>query len=213
MTSKGKQTNPASGVNSVPGPPKWVRSFLSNFLDERLLEGSLGDLEEKHANNIENGMWLWRANLLYVFEAIGFVKMASPKNDNKVSTFGHILHTLIFFTRLVKKDKSYYVVSMFGLALSLTSFLLISMFVVDELSYDGIHENRDRVFRITTHVEINDVDFDLATSQFPAAHALQSEFPEIEQATRLYTTHRYIEIAERKFEERSYAAIDAYVLR
>ncbi len=50
------------------------------------------------------------------------------------------------------------------------------MFVADELSYDSIHENRDRVFRVTTHVKISDVDFDLATSQFPAAHALQSGF-------------------------------------
>lgn len=198
MTSKGKQ------------PPKWVKGFLSNFLDERLLEGSLGDLEEKYSNQIDNGMWVWRANLLYVIEALGFIKLASPKNDNSTSTFGHIFHVLIFFGRLIRKDKSYYLVSMFGLAVSLASFLLIAMFVVDELSYDSIHENRNRVFRLTTHVKISDVDFDLATAQFPAAQTLQAEFPEVEQAMRLYASTRWVEAGDKKIEERIFFADDNF---
>lgn len=182
-------------------PPRWIKSFLSNFLDQRLLEGSLGDLEEKYNMNIENGRPVWRANVSYIIEALGFIKLASTKKDEASSTFGHLVHSLIFFTRLVRKDKSYYIVSMFGLALSLTSFLLITMYVVDELSYDKIHENRDRTFRVATHVKVSDVDFDLATSQFPAADALLSEFPEIEEAVRIHKTTRNFFIEDKQFNE------------
>ncbi|HZY78777.1 MAG TPA: ABC transporter permease [Cyclobacteriaceae bacterium] len=191
-------------------PPGWVRKFLSEFLDERLLEGSLGDLEEKYVLNLERGMSPWRADLLYVIEALGFLKMASTKKDDSGSTLGQVIHSIVFFTRLIRRDKSYYVVSMFGLALSLASFLFITMFVVDELSYDSIHVNRERVFRITTHLRISDTDFDLATSQFPAAQALHNEYPEIEEAVRLYKTHRFIEIDEHKFGEEVVFADDNF---
>ncbi len=198
MTSKGKQ------------PPKWIRSFLSNFLDERLLEGSLGDLEEKYSTNIENGMPVWRANLGYIVEALGFIRMASSKKEETASPLGHFVHILVFFFRLFRKDKSYYIISMFGLALSLSSFLFITMFVVDELSYDKEHINKDRIFRVTTHVKVADVDFDMATTQFPAAHAMQTEFPEIEQAVRVFKTFRELIVGDKQFEEQVIFADDNF---
>ncbi|MEI9917349.1 MAG: ABC transporter permease [Bacteroidota bacterium] len=190
MTSRGQR------------PPGWVRKFLSNFLDDRVLEGSLGDLEEKYSNNVERGTHVWHANVIYIFEALGFMKVAALRKEEPRSIAGQVLHIFTFFARLVKRDKSYYLVSMFGLALSLASFLLIAMFIADELSYDSVHVNRDRIFRVTTHVRLNDVDFDLATTQFPAAHALQSEFPEIEEAVRLHATTMFIEVNDNKFEEK-----------
>jgi putative ABC transport system permease protein len=189
MTSRGQR------------PPQWVRKFLSGFLDARLLEGSLGDLEEKYSYNVERRMPVWRASAIYILEALGFMRLAMLRKEEPNSVAGQILHIFTFFTRLVKRDKSYYLVSMFGLALSLASFLFIAMFVSDELSYDSIHINGDRIFRVTTHVRLNDIDFDLATTQFPAAQALRSEFPEIEEVVRIYPTRRFVEVDEKKFEE------------
>lgn len=180
-------------------PPGWVRKFLSGLLDERLLESSLGDLEEVYSSNINNGMSTWRANVLYIFEALGFLKFATAKDDG--STIGQVVHAIMFFIRLIRKDKSYYLVSMFGLALSLASFLFITMFIADELSYDSMHINRDRIFRVTTHLRISDTDFDLATSQFPAAQALQNEYNEVEEAVRLYKTERFMEVGDKKIME------------
>jgi putative ABC transport system permease protein len=198
MTSRGQQ------------PPQWIRKFLSNFLDARLLEGSLGDLEEKYSDNVERGVPLWRANMIYVVEALGFMKLAALRKEQPDSMGGQIVHVFMFFARLVRKDKTYYLVSMFALAISLASFLFIAMFVADELSYDNIHVNRDRIFRITTHVRLNDVDFDLATSQFPAAQALHDEFPEVEEAVRIYATTRYVTVAEKKFEEKVVFVDDSF---
>src|SRR4051812_17807767 len=113
MTSHGQQ------------PPRWIRKFLSNFLDERLLEGSLGDLEEKYSYNVERGVPVWRANIIYIFEALGFIKLAALRKEEPGSIAGQILHIFTFFIRLIRKDKSYYLVSMFGLAVSIASFLFI----------------------------------------------------------------------------------------
>jgi putative ABC transport system permease protein len=189
MTSPGKQ------------PPRWLRKFLSGFLDERILEGSLGDLEEKYTLNIDKGMPAWRANVLYIVEGLGFLKLAAVRKEETGSATSQVLHAFMFFGRLIRKDKSYYLVSIFGLALSLASFLFMTMFIADELSYDSMHVNRDRIFRVTTHIRISETDFDLATSQFPAAKALQNEFPEIDQAVRLLKSQTFLEVDEKKFSE------------
>src|SRR5687768_17506296 len=97
-----------------------------------------------------------------------------------------IKHTFMFFSRLVKKDLSYYLVSLLGLTLSVTSFLFIMMFINDELSYDQFHVNKNRVYRVTSHVKLGDVEYNLATSQFPAAAALRSEIPEVEETLRVF---------------------------
>lgn len=178
--------------------PDWIKKFLSLFLDERLLEACLGDLEEKYSNRLLNNTSRAKANLLYVLEAFGFLRMARRKRNSSLhSTYNLISHAFLFFLRLVRKDLSYYLVSLLGLTVSLTSFLFIMMFVNDELAYDKLHEKRDRIYRLTTHLRLNDVAYDMATSQFPAASAIQSEVAEVEQVVRVYPQDHEFLIGEK----------------
>lgn len=183
--------------------PEWVRKFLRMFLDDRALEASLGDLEEKFHARIHGGFSLWRAKLLFILESLGFLKMARIYTPTSVqTTVNMIRHTFFFFSRLVRKDWSYYLVSMLGLTLSLTSFIFIMLFIYDELSYDQVHEKKDRLYRVTTHLKMSDVSYQMATSQFPAAAAIQSEVPEVEQAVRLFPQDVEFTLDEKKFQER-----------
>src|SRR5688572_24483383 len=135
--------------------PGWVKRFLGFFLDERLLEACLGDLEEKYFTRLQNNTTRWKADLLYVLEALGFLRMARRKRSTSFqATYNLISHSLLFFSRLVRKDVGYYLVSLLGLTVSLTSFLFIMMFINDELSYDRMHDKRDRIYRVTTHLKL-----------------------------------------------------------
>lgn len=183
-------------------PPRWIRKLLSAFLDPRMLEASLGDLEEKFQHCLRNNIPPWKAKLFYIIEGIGFLKMARrQKHAPTQTTINMISHTLLFFSRLVRKDKSYYLVSLLGLTISLASFLLIMMFINDELRYDKFHEKSDRIYRVTTHLHLNDVVYGEASSQFPAAAALRQEISEVEEAVRLYPQDRTIEVGDKKFAE------------
>lgn len=183
-------------------PPRWIKNFLGLFLEPRLLEASLGDLEEKFNQKLRNNVPPWKAKLRYALEALGFLKMARrQRNASTQTTINMINHTFLFFTRLVKKDKSYYLVSLLGLTISLASFLLIMMFISDELAYDKFHQKRDRIFRVSAHIKQSDLEFNMATTQFPAAQALQSELPEIEKAVRLFRQNPLLEYGDKKFEE------------
>lgn len=184
-------------------PPKWVGNFLKLFLDARTLEASLGDLEEKFQSRLYSGSPLWKAKFFFVMEGLGFLKMArQPRLSSLQATASVLNHTLLFFGRLVKRDPIYYVASLVGLTLSLASFMLIMLFIHDELSYDRFHEKRDRIFRLTTHLKLSDVEYDMATSAFPAAAAIQAEVPEVERTVRVYPQEMEFMRDERKFPER-----------
>lgn len=113
-----------------------------------------------------------------------------------------IKHAFLFFNRLIRKSPGYYFVSMLGITLSLSSFMLLFMFIQDELAYDEFHLNKDRIYRITTHLKVSDVNYDMATSQFPAAEALKTEIGEIEHAVRVYPVVAELEHHDKKYEER-----------
>jgi putative ABC transport system permease protein len=188
-------------ASNEPTPPRWIKKILSSFLEPRLLEACLGDLEEKFRTKIQRGS-PWKAKLSYLIEGLGFLKMARrQKSASAQTTINMINHTLLFFTRLVKKDKSYYLVSLLGLTVSITSFMLIMMFINDEIAYDQFHVNRNRICRVTTHLRMSEVDFDMATTAFPAAQALQDELGEVEQATRVFKQSWILKRDDKKIEE------------
>ncbi len=188
--------------SSCPVPPKWIRKVLELFLDARVLEACLGDLEEKFQRNLRNNTPHWKAAILYSLEGLGFIKMASRLNalsfQTTINTLGH---TFLFLSRLVKRDKSYYLASLLGLTLSLASFLFIAMFIKDELAYDQFHDNKDQIYRLTTHIRIGEVENDMATSQFPAAEALRSELSEVEQTVRIFPQDVNVELGDIKFKD------------
>ncbi|MCW5911725.1 MAG: ABC transporter permease [Cyclobacteriaceae bacterium] len=191
--------------NDLPeiNSPKWVRKLLAMFLDNRVLEASLGDLEEKFNSRIRGNFPRWKAKFFFVVEALGFLKMARlPQSVSMQTTTNMISHTFLFFGRLVRKDLGYYLVSLLGLALSLTSFILIMLFIHDEFSYDQFHEKKDRLYRLTTHLKLSDVEYNMVTSPFPAAEAIQSEIPEVEYAVRIFRQEIEFSLNEKKFSER-----------
>ena len=52
--------------------------------------------------------------------------------------------------RSLLKFKGYAAINMIGLSLGLTAGILIMIYVLDEISYDKFHANRDRIFRVET---------------------------------------------------------------
>jgi putative ABC transport system permease protein len=49
--------------------------------------------------------------------------------------------------RNILRNKSFSFINIAGLAIGLTTFLAISLYVVDEISYDRFHEKKDRIYR------------------------------------------------------------------
>ena len=87
--------------------------------------------------------------------------------------------------RHLLRYKGYSAINVLGLAVGMTSCILIMLYVQDELSYDQHHEKKDRIYRL---VKTDTADGKINESAFTPpswAPVLAMEYPEIEHFTRL----------------------------
>lgn len=83
------------------------------------------------------------------------------------------------FIRNLKRHKGYSLINIFGLTLGLMSTMFITMYIMDELSYDRFHEKSEQIYRLEKETHL--------AMQFPAAQFLRDKIPEIEKAVRIYS--------------------------
>ncbi|MCB0837587.1 MAG: ABC transporter permease [Bacteroidetes bacterium] len=91
---------------------------------------------------------------------------------------------LLFIFRSFSRDKFYTILNILGLAVGLASVILIILFLKHELTYDTHHQNRERIFRVSSHFQTVEMDLRFAYSSSPMAPLMKDEFPEIEQFVR-----------------------------
>ncbi|WP_419212797.1 ABC transporter permease [Maribacter sp. X9] len=81
--------------------------------------------------------------------------------------------------RNLLKNKGYSAINIGGLAIGMTCFLLIAMFIKNELSYDRYHEKGDRIYRVVHHSSADNTEDQWIWGNAPVGPALKSDFPEV----------------------------------
>jgi putative ABC transport system permease protein len=87
--------------------------------------------------------------------------------------------------RNLRKNKVYSLINIAGLAVGLSVFWLMALYIADELSYDRASVNADRIYRVAQSGVWSGGSFKLAITPPPFAPALQKDYPEIEAAARI----------------------------
>jgi putative ABC transport system permease protein len=86
--------------------------------------------------------------------------------------------------RVFRRNRAFSTLNVAGLALGMTCCLLISLWVLDELSFDRFHAAAGRLYRVESDEEYSGhVRHGIATP-IPLASAMEEEIPEVEYATR-----------------------------
>jgi putative ABC transport system permease protein len=87
--------------------------------------------------------------------------------------------------RNLARNKAFSAINIVGLAIGLATCLLISLFVLDELSYDRFNEKADRIVRVIFRGSIQGEKMNEAHVMPPTAQTLKADYPEVQEATRL----------------------------
>jgi putative ABC transport system permease protein len=89
--------------------------------------------------------------------------------------------------RNLMKYKFISFINLFGLTVGLTCCLLITTYILNELSYDRYNKNADNIYRLTrTFYNGNgEATLNLSTISPPFGYYLPTDFPEIQKMTRL----------------------------
>ena len=86
--------------------------------------------------------------------------------------------------RNLKKNKGFYAINILGLAIGIATCLLITLYVLDELSYDRHHEKADRIYRVNAAINFGGTLQNLAVAPDPLAFTMVNDYPQVENAVR-----------------------------
>lgn len=90
--------------------------------------------------------------------------------------------------RNLLKNKGFSIINVTGLATGLACFILISLYVIDELSYDKYNEKADRIYRVNADINFGGNKLHLAVNSDPMGATLKKDYPQVEEYTRFYNS-------------------------
>ncbi|TMU54577.1 ABC transporter permease [Flagellimonas algicola] len=86
--------------------------------------------------------------------------------------------------RFFKKNKLFSAINVFGLAIGIAAFLILTRYTVFEKSYDSYLSEADDMYRVTLTTNHGDKGFSSSATNHPAVGpTLKEEFPEVEDYT------------------------------
>ncbi|UCE40283.1 MAG: ABC transporter permease [Candidatus Aminicenantes bacterium] len=109
---------------------------------------------------------------------------------------------VIIAFRSLKRHKIYSFITITGLTLGMAVFLLTTVWVLHELSFDRFHENASSIYRVSEKRYFPDqVQLNFRTPG-PLSHRLKEDFPEIHKSVRVAMTgERVLQSGQKKFYE------------
>ena len=177
-------TMSANKKQKPPALAKWLFSRLTIYNDEFL---SAGDIEEEFSERLRSEgashacSWYWQQTLksipTYIVYLI-FGTLDMMKNYFK-SAF-----------RNMKRDKVFTFLNLAGLAVGMSCFIIIGLWVQHELSFDRFHARSNRIYRTGSAVTLKTGDErNMVYTCAPMAPTLVEDYPEIETAIRMRGFH------------------------
>jgi len=90
--------------------------------------------------------------------------------------------------RNLLRHRLYTLINVLGLSIGIAAALILYVYIKNELSYDSHHSKADRIFRVTSHILIEgqEEELKMTSSSFLLAPKLLKDYPEVENAVRVY---------------------------
>ena len=86
--------------------------------------------------------------------------------------------------RIMLRQRAYASINIIGLSVGIAATLIILLYIADELGYDKIHPDADRIYRIAFSGRLQGDEFKAAVSCAPLAEAVQHEIADVEEVVR-----------------------------
>ena len=87
--------------------------------------------------------------------------------------------------RSLKKQPFFTFLNTFGLAVGMAGGLLISLYIYDELSFDKMFPDADRIHRVNADIKFGGSESSTAEVSAPMGPTMENDFSQVELATRL----------------------------
>lgn len=87
--------------------------------------------------------------------------------------------------RTLSRNKLYTALNIAGLTFGLSCFLLIGLYIFDELTFDQQHSNAGRIYRVIENKQVNGESTVIAAASYKLAEESKKAIPGVENTTRI----------------------------
>ncbi len=106
--------------------------------------------------------------------------------------------------RNLKSNKGYFIINLLGLIIGITSFILITLWIKTETSYDKFHKNAANIYRVDYLLyEEGILEQHSASGSTGVGKEIKNAFPEVVDYTRFYRTESLVKYGDKTFKERN----------
>jgi putative ABC transport system permease protein len=164
--------------------PAWANWLVSRFVDPKLLEELLGDLQEMYDDRLPRRGRVY-ADLMHLIDVvhliIAFGSVRIPATQNDTTMINHYLTSTI---RSLTRTKLHSLINITSLAVGMGVCLVICQYIYFEMSYDQFHDNYENTYRVI----IEEVNTDLKETSPAIGYSFgisaKEEIPEVRQFMR-----------------------------
>lgn len=190
---------------------KFAFRILQMFCPPDLIEEIEGDLLQRFKKDVS----LYgsrKAKRKLFFNTLKFFRPGIISRNRKSSPRPSMIRNYLkIATRNILKQKSYSLLNIIGLSLGMAASLLILQYVKYEKSFDAFHDKPEDIYRIQYNIYHNgELNVESAVAVPAIKNFLKSNFPEVEEATRILAQAGVMAHDEVRFQENKvfYAAPD-----
>ncbi len=171
---------------NVKSPPKWANRFLEWYCGSHLVDEIQGDLLEAFYYRSEE-VGDTKARWWFIWDVIRFFRPSSfGKRSYNSNQIAMLRNYLVVSFRSFRSQKGYGFINLSGLIVGITACLLITLHVLEEITYDNFHPRADQTYRVVMDMY---GEGELKTKSAPVYPAvgpgLLADFPEVEMYTRI----------------------------
>ncbi|MEO1054648.1 MAG: ABC transporter permease [Bacteroidota bacterium] len=168
-------------------PPKWALRFFRWYCRSEYVEDLEGDLLERFDRRKEE-VGLKKARQKFFFDVVQLFRPALIKSIfglSYISQYSMFRNYFKVSWRNLSRQRLYSTINIGGLTIGLTAFILISLYVTHELSYDKFYKNSESIHRVYKESADGDYLGSSFSARTPAqlATSMMEEFEEVEFAT------------------------------
>ena len=116
---------------------------------------------------------------------------------------------IITALRIIKRQKFFVLLNILGLSIGMASFILIMLWVNDEVSYEGFHKNKDQLYRILTFEESATRSTYFSNNPLPLGPELMNRYPEIINYCRFDIDRSRVKYNNKLFAENHFCYSDS----
>ncbi len=194
--------------------PKWAERFLRTICPDHVVDQIIGDLVEIYQHDIKHhgtqkARWRLIIAVLRFFRPGILVRNRLSISPNQGAMVHHYFKTTL---RHFVKSKLNFSFKLLGLCFTLTSLLVIVLYVSYQLSFDKFHTDYQNIYRVNSQWRENGEMAKYALVPTGVGPMLKTEFPEVREYARMGFPGRYqVSVNNKSFHTEGIAEADSSI--